>query len=721
MRLYSILIATTMLAFAAPASAQDVDGVAAFRVPIGETGTASSGPAAHAWMQTVGMCSNTCGDGTRATTYQCQDANAYDFAGAGYGAPEADSLCSASGPKPDASSTPCTNFSGCSYDWVKPAVATQILAKPNPPADEYPKGAVADCSYAKRTYSPYCQRLGDSGVQLPAGDHAFCRSDTPDYDDVTSGDPDALGYDRTTEVTTACTPGARDYAWRTGDWVVSAPKAPATETCTGPRERTRSVECVLKFNGTVVAGSNCAGITKPDADGQAPADYASCSYAWESGSFGAWSSGCSTSATRTRSVTCRRSDGELVEDGRCGGGRPAASETGSNLVDCGHEWTTPTEWTYASNCSNSTTRSRTTSCRRSDGIVVDDSECPASTKPSVYEAGVSDHSACTYAPRDMGRSECAASQQNQYWDCTRADGTVGFPAAYCGKTNPEVVGCTMPPPVYTYVPVYRGETACSNSQKQVYWDCTRNDGVTGYPASMCGKASPETQSCQMAYTYNWAAGGWGGYDSACSANATRYRSVSCVRNDGYVDSDQYCNAGSRPGSQESTPVYSGCGYQTEATSGFTECGSNSQQTRSVQCRRSDGTIVDNSLCGTGPTQTQSCTYTPPPPAAKTWNYHYSAMCQGGQEIANGGSFWSGGYQSPYGPNAPEKGMTTPDQCSAIGGDCFTKYTKEHSEYGMYETREVGYQCYKGATVVEDPNYYYWDNYGYAVSEAWQYK
>jgi len=689
MRLSTILIATTMLAFAAPAAAQQDGGVPAFRVPMGGSGSASSGPAVYAWIQNVGTCSNACGNGTRATTYQCQDTNAYDFGGDGYGTPEADSFCSAITPKPAASSVACTNFSGCSYDWVKPAVSTTIVAKPNPPGADYPKGAVGDCSYAKRTFSPYCQRLGDSNVQMPAGDHAFCRSDRPDYDDVSSGNPDALGYDRTTEVTTACTPGARDYGWKTGDWVVSPVKAPETAACTGERDQTRTVECVLKFNGTVVTGSNCTGIAKPATTGKAAADYSSCSYVWESGAYGAWSSTCSTAATRTRSITCRRSDGQLVPDDKCGGGKPAASETGPNLVDCGYEWTTPTEWKYASNCSSNTTRSRTTSCRRADGVIVADSQCLASTKPSIYETGVSDYSICTYAPRDMGKSECANSQQNQYWDCTRADGTVGFPASYCGKTNPEVVGCTMPP-VYTYSPVNRGETACANSQKQVYWDCTRNDGQTGFPASMCGKTNPTTEACTMPWTYNWATGGWGGYDSGCSANATRYRSVTCVRNDGYTDSDQFCNAPARPAAQESTAVFSSCTYQTEAISSFTSCGSNGTQTRQVQCRRSDQTIVANSFCGSNGTQTQSCPYTPT----------VGAVCNGGTILGVMGDAWTGAAGNPW-RTGSDAWATNVDGCNQHGGNCVQdNYSVGVSqEQGGDRENRHDYVCYSGSSGV----------------------
>jgi hypothetical protein len=809
MKLWTILAATTMFAAIPQADAQNATGTPAFRVPIGTSGSVSSAPPVYAWMQTVGTCSNACGDGTRPTTYQCQDVNAYDFSGGGYGAPEPNAACSAAGPMPASTSANCTNYSGCSYDWVNPAVSVTRIAKPNPSGGTFPIGAVDACSYARRTFSPICQRAGSPTVTMPAGDHAFCRNDMPDYAAVAAGDPDALGYDRTNDQTTACVQGARDYDWKASDWTVKAPTAPATQTCSDGREQTRTVDCVLKFNGSIADPSQCSGITKPATTGTSTGVYSGCTNAWETGTYGSWSSGCSTSATHTRTVLCRRSDGKAVADSECTAARPASSETGSNLVSCGYEWTTPTEWVSASKCSTNTTQTRTTTCKRSDGATVADGMCPAASKPSLYQAGQTDLTACTYAPRDMGKSTCTNNQQDQYWDCTRSDGTTGFPASFCGKTNPQPVGCVSPP-VYTYTPRKTSETACANSQKQVYWDCTRNDGQTGFPASQCGKASPETQGCTMAYTWNWAVGPWSGYNSTCSANASQTRSVSCVRSDGAVDGDQNCNAAARPPSGETAAIYSGCGYQTEAISNYTSCGSNGTQTRQVQCRRSDGTVVANSYCNSSGVQTQSCTYTPTygntcdggtaigeygdwygngshtgvswagdisscnahggncvqannsrtnndeqggdqgnntiytcykdsaglkngwcqpntnggcAPSAEfkkppQWEFVYSAMCVGGQEIANGGSFWSGGYQSPYGPNAPEKGLTTVDQCQALGGNCFQKYTEEHSEYGTYETRQMGYRCFKGSTDAHyDANYYNWDMFGYSLQEA----
>jgi hypothetical protein len=689
------------------AKAQTASGTPAFRVPIGGSGSATSGPATHAWMQNVSTCSSACGSGTRTTSYQCQDVSSYDFSGAGYGAPEADSFCSATSAKPSASTVACTNYSGCSYDWVKPAVAVQILPMPNPAGGTFDQGGTADCSYAKRTFSPYCERGGSPSVQMPAGDHAFCRTDTPDYDDVAAGRADALGYDRTTPVDTACTAGARDNKWITSGWTANP------LVCGSVPTQRRTVSCIRKFNGATRPESDCAGITKPSVQENVgtAVDVTSCSYTWNVGSWGAYDSTCSNSTPRSRTVNCRRSDGATVADSQCAsqGAKPATSESGSNLTGCTFEWTPATPWVYASTCSTSTSRSRTTSCRRSDGTVVADSSCSAGSRPVTSESGVSELSGCTYAPRDQGRSACTAQgRQDQYWDCTRSDGQTGFPASYCGKTNPESVACPPPPPVYTYVAQNRGESACTNGSKQVYWDCTRNDGATGFPASNCGKTSPETQgclsytprnrgesacsgsqkqvywdclgsdgnaypaancgksnpetqSCPMTYswqwiagaygspsggcpgsttrtravqcqrndgyidsdqfcnagtrpastettacpyTWSWGTGGWSGYSSGCSASSTRTRSVYCQRNDGYVDSDQFCSAGTRPASSETTAVYSGCTYATEDT-GSSGC-QNGTTTYTTQCRRSDGNIVANSNCGNAGTRTESC-------------------------------------------------------------------------------------------------------------------
>jgi len=702
-----LLAMASALTFIAPAEAQTETGRPAFRVPIGGSSSASSGPATYAWMQNVSTCSSACGSGTRTTSYQCQDISSYDFNGSGYGAPESDASCS--GTKPSSSSAACTNYSGCSYDWVKPAVSSTILQK-TVSGKTYPKGAVVDCSYVNRTFSPYCQRAGSPAVQLPAGDHAFCRNDLPDYAQVAAGDPDALGYDRTGDSETACVAGPRDNEYVYGAW------RPWSSTCSLSATRTRDAQCTRKYNGRSLSDADCAGITKDSSETQPI--LTGCTFNWSTGSYGSYNSTCSDAAVRTRTVVCRRLDGATVADSLCSndGTKPATSETSPVYTSCSYAWGTPSAWSAWSNgCSASATRTRTVSCTRSNGTVVDDSLCSSSgQKPTLVE-NAANYDSCTYSARDQGRTACTAQgTQQQYWDCTRSDGQTGYPASYCGKTNPENLSCTPPPPVYTYTAVNRGESACSGGQKNVYWDCTRNDGASGFPASncgktnpevqgcvmpvtytprnrgesacsagqkqvywdcigsdgsvapasSCGKSNPETQSCTMPYswqwiagaygspsggcpgsttrtravqcqrndgyidsdqfcnagtrpsstdvqacpyTWSWSTGGWSGYSSGCSASSTRTRSVYCQRNDGYVDSDQFCSTGARPASSETASVYSSCTYSSEA--GTKGACTNGTTVTPLQCRRSDGILVANANCGTSDTRTESCAQT----------------------------------------------------------------------------------------------------------------
>src|SRR3546814_18942850 len=59
--------------------------------------------------------------------------------------------------------------------------------------------------------------------------------------------------------------------------------------------------------------------------------YGGCGYNWITGAWAGWSSPCSASATRTRSVSCQRSAGAIVAGGNCAGGRPAPSELAAQL------------------------------------------------------------------------------------------------------------------------------------------------------------------------------------------------------------------------------------------------------------------------------------------------------------------------------------------------------------------------------------------------------
>jgi hypothetical protein len=98
--------------------------------------------------------------------------------------------------------------------------------------------------------------------------------------------------------------------------------------------------------------------------------YGGCGYSWNVGGWSGWSSTCSASATRTRAVSCRRSDGTTVSDGYCAGGKPATSEVSAQYGGCSY---TPSYGSWSACTSGSQTRSVT--CTRSDGVQVAASYC----------------------------------------------------------------------------------------------------------------------------------------------------------------------------------------------------------------------------------------------------------------------------------------------------------------------------------------------------------
>src|SRR3546814_5311765 len=79
---------------------------------------------------------------------------------------------------------------------------------------------------------------------------------------------------------------------------------------------------------------------------------------------------CSASATRTRSVSCQRSDGAIVADGNCAGGKPATSEVSAQYGGCSYS---PSYGGWSTCVSG--TQSRSVTCTRSDGVQVAASYC----------------------------------------------------------------------------------------------------------------------------------------------------------------------------------------------------------------------------------------------------------------------------------------------------------------------------------------------------------
>src|SRR3546814_6769693 len=94
---------------------------------------------------------------------------------------------------------------------------------------------------------------------------------------------------------------------------------------------------IFRSDGAAVAASECTarGIALTPTSETSP-QYGGCGYSWITGAWGGWSSTCSASATRTRSVSCQRSDGAIVADGNCAGGKPATSEVSAQYGGCSY-------------------------------------------------------------------------------------------------------------------------------------------------------------------------------------------------------------------------------------------------------------------------------------------------------------------------------------------------------------------------------------------------
>ena len=620
MRFRGILLAATTLLGVATPSLAGAQSTPAFRVPLGSAPTSSNVAATYAWLEQIGSCSTTCGIGTRTTGYQCQNIADYDYAGAGYGVPEADSMCTSTiGARPADVGSSCTVYSGCGYDWVKPPVVQKPI-----PLESNPTGRI-DCGYVNQKFSPVCQRSGGSGgtITMAAGDHRFCSADRPDYNEVAAGDPDALGYDRNVVQTTACAP--QDHDWTQsgfGSW---------SSDCDTNATRVQVVQCKRRFDGktygTAAEEDTRCGAGRPAAS-QTSARYGSCSFRYDYTAWSTWSSDCDTNATRTRTGTCIRSNngGQTMTDAACtaaGVTKEGVSETTARYGSCTYVYKTATWSAYNSTCSASATRTRDVWCERSNNDRVADSECSAKglAKPGGSESAPQ-YGGCTYSWEQGGfgawSSGCANSAtRTQAVRCKRdLDGATAADSSCNAGTRPAASQTSSQYGSCSYTPGgtvsgWSGwSSGCSSSATRTrQYQCVRsNDGGQIVPDGEClgrqvNLTESQTGANYASCSYTWSQGGFGAWSSSCSNNATRTQTVTCRRDlDGAVVADGNCTA-ARPASSQTSGQYASCGYAAGgAVSGWSGwssgCSASATRTRQYQCVRSNdgGQIVPDGEC-----------------------------------------------------------------------------------------------------------------------------
>lgn len=227
----------------------------------------------------------------------------------------------------------------------------------------------------------------------------------------TNGDPTQMGVAR----------------WRTGDWSASS-------TSCGLAVQNRPVTCVNGI-GNTIDQRICNSATRPDSR-QEMLETSGCSYDWQTG---AWNLAptCGTT-TRTRTVSCRRSDGTMVDGTEClarSGSQPVASESVQDYGTCSYAWEAGAWSAKSSSCSSSATRTRDVSCKRSNGDKVAESLCDASIRPTASESSV-DYTGCTYQWKGTygaWDSTCASNATRSVtWTCRRSDDAAAA-GSLCGQ------------------------------------------------------------------------------------------------------------------------------------------------------------------------------------------------------------------------------------------------------------------------------------------------
>lgn len=247
------------------------------------------------------------------------------------------SLCQE--PKP-ALEQQATDFGACTHEWKAGAWG----------------GWDSQCSRSsKRTRDVWCQREDGEHVE-----GSKCGSGAPSSEE-------------TSEILTGC-----GYAWSAGEWST-------TPQCSASAESTRVISCE-RTDGAKVDDALCAGTARPT-DTRTVEDYANCTYGWNAAPA-TWSSTCSDAATATSVVKCIRGDGTAVEERYCPAEtKPATSIVQPNYDGCPADWAT-TQWSeWSSQCSSSATRSRTVQCvqqRPTTTASVVDGKC-ATERPGEAE------------------------------------------------------------------------------------------------------------------------------------------------------------------------------------------------------------------------------------------------------------------------------------------------------------------------------------------------
>jgi hypothetical protein len=395
-----------------------------------------------------------------------------------------DAQCAQIGTKPDASKA-TTDYSTCSYSWQTGAYTAPSTT----------------CGTSTQTRSVTCQRSDGQTVA-----DASCTTAKPETS-------------QTTAQTSGCT-----YDWSPGAWGAAAPAC-------GASTHARTVTC-MRSDGTVAPEPSACTRAKP-ATSEATTDYSTCSYSWSATNW-AGTGGCGDTVAQNRTVTCQRSNGDDVTAANSAAfaycpksTMPAATQTITDYSACSYSWKV-TNGAWSSTCSSAATRTNAVVCQRQDGTTVNDSYCSAARPATTETQAV--YSSCTYAGTyGAPLGTCGWNSRTQTTTlskCVRSDGadvtTANAAAsyAYCAKASTQACTPTLTP-VYgaygTCTPTSQGAT--TGTETATLTSCQAEDGTSLSPSSCSSSPATTTTSCTIT-AYNVTAGSYGACTATSSGSST---------------------------------------------------------------------------------------------------------------------------------------------------------------------------------------------------------
>ena len=404
----------------------------------------------------------------------------------------APSVCKRSDQKTETDETKCGTkpvpeltraiYDSCTTDWVQGGFGDYS----------------SNCSKnAVKTQTVQCQRFGGTSTPV-VQDAALCTKQKPS----TTSDP--------VDITTGCT-----YHWDTpSDWTTW------TSTCSTSANRTRTVNC-LRSDNTIDTNQALCTAAKPSLS--ETGNLAGCVNSWKASGYGPYSSRCSTAATRTQTVTCQRSDGATLPDASCDSATmpPRTDPTSVTLLDqCFRvDWAASGFGPYDNGCSLTASRSQTVTCRAQTsstdtGFDVAVGNCNNATKPQVTQTGINTAGCTAFrwgTPSDWsnnsGRAECSASvPQTRTVPCLRVLDNQPVAASFCTasgsgagtqpittQTVPDYSNCTgtwVTGSTFTVTSACNGTTKtqtrddrCFNTGANAYYSDISNCNPTTRPAN----------------------------------------------------------------------------------------------------------------------------------------------------------------------------------------------------------------------------------------------